>query len=301
MIAGMKIGVTIPNHFGIADPLEVIRLGKLAEELDYDSLWVMDHLFNVGYIQQRLDDKPYYHPMAMLTYMSAVTSRIALGTSVMVLPYHNPVELAKYAATLDQLSGGRLILGVGAGGMVEEFQALGVPTTQRAALSNEAIRVMRELWTKERAAVQTKNWRFEDIRFFPKPVQKPHIPIWVGGTSEGAKRRAATLGDGWHPNVMSFDAFVQGCDEVWGMAEKVGRDPGSLVMSVRVSVPIGAPAGESASSTRLSGESQQAIEVLSGFRDAGCEHVCLSLESGDLGALEETMRRFAGEVVGKVR
>ncbi|HLF79286.1 MAG TPA: LLM class F420-dependent oxidoreductase [Dehalococcoidia bacterium] len=298
----MKIGVTIPNHFGVADPQQVIALGCLAEELDYDSLWVMDHLFNVGYIQQRLDDKPYYHPLATLTYLAAVTKRITLGTSVMVLPYHNPVELAKYAATLDQFSGGRVILGVGAGGMVEEFEALGIPTSQRAALSNEAIRVMRELWTKARASVQSKNWRFEDIRFFPKPVQKPHIPIWVGGTSDGAKRRAATLGDGWHPNGMTPEGYRAACDEVRELAAKAGRAPDMLVMSVRVNVAVGPPSTERAAARdRLSGDASQAVDVLSAFQEAGCEHVCLSLDSGDVQGLEQTMRLFAADVVPSVR
>jgi probable F420-dependent oxidoreductase len=293
----MKIGVTIPNHYGVADVQQVIGLGKLAEELGYDSLWVMDHLFNVGYIQQRLDDKPYYHPMATLTYLSAVTTRITLGTSVMVLPYHNPVELAKYAATLDHFSGGRVVLGVGAGGMVEEFEALGIPTSQRGALSSEAIRVMRELWTKERAAVQSKNWQFEDIRFFPKPVQEPHIPIWVGGGSDGARRRAATLGDGWHPNGVAPADYRSACDGVRDMASKAGRDPNALVMSVRINVAVPSRAGERG----LTGESSQAVEVLSAYREAGCEHVCLSLDSGDVDALAETMRRFASDVVPRAR
>src|SRR5215207_7107431 len=115
----MQIGVTIPNSWGVEDVLEVIRLGKLAEELGYASVWTMDHLFNIGVVRTRLDDKPYYHPLAILTFLAANTSSITLGTSVLVLPYHNPVELAKYAATLDQLSRGRLILGVGAGAMPE--------------------------------------------------------------------------------------------------------------------------------------------------------------------------------------
>ena len=99
----MKIGVTIPNNWGVEDPQQVLALGPVAEELGFDSLWVMDHLFNTGYIRERLEDKPYYHPLGTLTYLAATTKRVTLGTSVLVLPYHNPVELAKYAATLDQM------------------------------------------------------------------------------------------------------------------------------------------------------------------------------------------------------
>ena len=120
----MKFGVTIPNNWGIEDPQHVLALGPVAEELGYDSLWVMDHLFNNGYIRERLDDKPYYHPLATLSYLAATTRQVRLGTSVLVLPYHNPVELAKYTATLDHMSGGRVTLGVGVGAMTEEFAAL---------------------------------------------------------------------------------------------------------------------------------------------------------------------------------
>src|SRR5262247_2844104 len=120
----LRFGVTIPNNWGIADPAQVLALGPLAESLGYDSVWVMDHLLNNGYIRERLDDRPYYHPLTTLSYLAATTRQVSLGTSVMVLPYHNPVELAKYAATLDQMSGGRLILGVGAGAMMVEFEAL---------------------------------------------------------------------------------------------------------------------------------------------------------------------------------
>src|SRR5690348_2790197 len=115
----MKIGVTVPNNWGVDNVLDVVALGEHAEELAFDSIWTMDHLLNIGFVRARLDNKPYYHPMGILSFLAARTSRILLGTSVMVLPYHNPIELAKYSATLDQLSGGRFILGVGAGGTRE--------------------------------------------------------------------------------------------------------------------------------------------------------------------------------------
>ena len=110
----MKVGVTLPNNWGVADPHEVLALGPLAESLGFDSVWTMDHLLNIAMVRERLADRPYYHPLAILSHVSATTERITLGTSVMVLPYHDPVGLAKYAATLDAMSGGRLILGIGA-------------------------------------------------------------------------------------------------------------------------------------------------------------------------------------------
>ena len=182
----MQFGITIPNNWGIEDPKQVLAFGPLAEELGYDSVWVMDHLFNNGYIRERLDDKPYYHPLAVLSHLSATTEKVLLGTSVLVLPYHNPVELAKYAATLDQMSGGRVILGVGVGAMTEEFNALGISLRQRGSLTNESIRIMKELWTNEDPVYHSRRWNFEDLKFSPKPVQQPHIPLWIGGSSPAA-------------------------------------------------------------------------------------------------------------------
>jgi probable F420-dependent oxidoreductase len=292
----MKFGVTIPNHFGVDDPHKVVALGEMAEELGFDSLWVMDHLFNVGYIRERLNDKPYYHPLGMLSYLAAKTDRIALGTSVLVLPYHNPVEIAKYAATLDHLSRGRLVLGIGAGGMAEEFEALGVPMSERGSLTNEAIRLMKHLWTAPMPQYHSRRWSFSDARFSPKPLQQPHVPIWVGGASPGARKRAALLGDGWHPNAMSAEEFARGCQDVRDMAAAAGRDPTALRMSVRVSVQVGA-----GTSNRLTADAAQLIPALSAYEKAGAEHVVLALDSGDVEALSETMQGIAREVVRVLR
>ena len=252
----MQFGVTIPNNWGVADPQEVLALGPVAEELGYDSVWVMDHLFNAGYIRERLEDRPYYHPMATLSYLAATTSRVSLATSVLVLPYHNPVELAKYAATLDQMSGGRVILGVGAGAMTEEFEALGIPMRQRGSLTDESIAIMKELWTSASPSYRSRRWEFSDLRFSPKPVQTPHIPLWIGGSSPGALRRAATAGDGWHPTGLSPEDFALGRRELTGMAESAGRDPGAIVMSARVEVEVhgGPSSGRAANSARISGD-----------------------------------------------
>ncbi len=131
----MKIGITVPNNWRVEDVHDVVALGQQAEQLGFDSIWTMDHLFNIGFVRDRLDDKPYFHPLGMLSFLAAKTTTITLGTSVIVLPYHNPIELAKYAATLDQLSGGRFILGVGAGGTREESDALGLDFHRRGAIA----------------------------------------------------------------------------------------------------------------------------------------------------------------------
>ena len=299
-----QFGVTIPNNWGVDDPQEVLALGPEAEQMGYDSLWVMDHLFNAGYIRERLEDRPYYHPMAMLSYMAATTSRVTLATSVLVLPYHNPVELAKYAATLDRMSGGRVTLGVGAGAMTEEFEALGIPMRERGSLTNESIAIMKELWTNHSPEYHSRRWDFSDLRFSPKPVQQPHIPLWIGGSSPGAMRRTARVGDGWHPTGLSPEDFAIGKQEVTEMAVAAGRDPASITMSARIEVEVhGGPSSQRAASrARLSGGDPGALRAgIEAYREAGVEHMVLALNSGDAPALRRLMATISEEVLPAFR
>ena len=295
-----QFGVTVPNNWGVADPQDVLRMGPEAEGLGYDSIWVMDHLFNTGYIRERLDDRPYYHPMAMLSYMSATTSRVRLGTSVLVLPYHNPVELAKYAATLDQMSAGRLTLGIGVGAMTEEFDALGIRMLGRGAVTNESITLMRELWTKTTPEFHSRNWDFSDLYFSPKPVQRPYIPLWVGGSSARALRRAARLGDGWHPSGLTPEDFANGRQEIELLAKREGRSMSDIVMSARIEVEVdGGPSSQrSAVRARLPGDDIGALRAgLQAYAAAGVEHFVLALNSGDVAALSRLMGRIADAVI----
>ena len=298
-----QIGVTIPNNWGVADPQQVLALGPEAERMGYDSIWVMDHLFNTGYIRERLEDRPYYHPMAMLSYMSATTSRVTLATSVLVLPYHNPVELAKYAATLDQMSGGRVTLGVGVGAMTEEFEALGIPMERRGSLTNECMNLMRELWANTKPEYHSRNWDFSDLYFSPKPAQ-PSIPLWVGGSSPGALRRTARMGDGWHPTGLSPEDFAIGRAEISSLAEAAGRNPADITMSARIEVEVhGGPSSQRAASrARLPGDDMGALRAgMEAYGEAGVEHFVLALNSGDIPALHRLMAVIAEEVIPTFR
>lgn len=300
----MQFGVTVPNNWGIEDVRDALAFGPLAEELGYDSVWVMDHLFNNGYIRQRLDDKPYYHPLATLSYLSATTRRVLLGTSVLVLPYHHPVELAKYAATLDHMSGGRVTLGIGVGAMTEEFAALGIPMSERGALTNESIRVMRELWTNPAPSYHSRRWNFDDLRFSPKPVQQPHIPLWIGGASPGALRRAARLGDGWHPSGLTPDEYAAGRQRVRELAEQAGRDPDSLVMSARVEVAAtsGPSSDRAANRARIpGGDPEQTALALAAYRAAGVEHLVLALNTGDVTRIRSLMEELSAQTLPQFR
>ena len=300
----MKFGVTVPNNWGIEDVNEALSFGPLAEELGYDSVWVMDHLFNNGYIRERLDDRPYYHPLATLSYLSATTRRVLLGTSVLVLPYHNPVELAKYTATLDQMSGGRVTLGIGVGAMTEEFDALGIPMSERGALTNESIRVMRELWSSPAPSYHSRRWNFDDLRFSPKPVQQPHIPLWIGGASPGALRRAARLGDGWHPSGLTPEQYAAGREEVRTLAEQAGRDPDALIWSARVEVEAtpGPSSDRAANRARIpGGDLEQTALSIAAYREAGVEHLVLALNTGDVGRIRSLMEELAEHAIPQFR
>ena len=241
--------------------------------------------------------------MAMLSYMSATTQRVILATSVLVLPYHNPVELAKYAATLDQMSGGRVTLGVGVGAMTEEFDALGIPMSQRGSLTNESINLMRELWSSTSPEYHSRNWDFSDLYFSPKPVQTS-IPVWVGGSSPGALRRTARLGDGWHPTGLSPEDFAIGRAEVSSLAAAAGRNPQDIAMSARIEVEVhGGPSSQRAASrARLPGDDMGALRAgLQAYGEAGVDHFVLALNSGDIPALRRLMATIAEQVIPDFR
>jgi len=300
----MQIGVTVPNNWGIEDPKEVLAIGPLAEDLGFDSLWVMDHLFNTGYIRERLEDRPYYHPMSTLSYLAATTSRIMLGTSVLVLPYHNPVELAKYAATLDQISGGRVTLGVGVGAMTEEFQALGIPMRQRGSLTDECIAVMKELWTSANPSYHSDRWNFDNLLFSPKPLQKPHIPLWIGGSSPGALRRTATSGDGWHPTGLSPEDYSLGRLDISQQATAAGRDASALTMSMRIEVEVkgGPSSSRAASLVRMPGDDPgQMIAALEAYQNSGVDHAVLAMNSSDIPSIKTLMERISRDVIPHIK
>ena len=145
----MKIGFSLSNNQGIEDVQLVLGLASKAEDLGFDSVWAAEHVFNVSYVYDRIGDRPYYEPLSILSYAAATTKRIGLGTSVLVLPYHNPMRLAKTAATLDVISGGRLLLGVGVGVIEQELEAMGSSIKDRGAYTDECIAIMKELWTQD--------------------------------------------------------------------------------------------------------------------------------------------------------
>lgn len=184
-----------------AHPSVITQVAQKADALGYDFATVPEHIV-IPHEMAEVMGKRYPEAFTAAAYLAGATKQLKLLTYVLVLPYRNPIMLAKQIATVDFLSGGRVILGTAAGHMQREFEMLGVPFAERGKITDEYVEAMKVLWTSEAPAFQGRYVQFERIAFEPKPTQKPHPPIWIGGNSKPAMRRAATYGDGWIPYLI---------------------------------------------------------------------------------------------------
>ncbi|MDX3192733.1 LLM class F420-dependent oxidoreductase [Streptomyces sp. MN03-5084-2B] len=304
----MRFGVHLPSNHGWGHVEDLLDVARLSEELGYESVWASQHVFHAGYLADRLGGRPYYAPLPILTAVAAVTSRVRLGTSVLVLPYHHPVLLAKELATLDVLSGGRLTVGAGVGVIREEFDALGVEYDTRGARTDEALRVLKALWTTRRPSFAGRFHRFAGLDFSPAPVQDPHPPVWIGGAGRAAMRRVAELGDGWHLFRSPAGGLGPAIRRVRDLAEAAGRDGRALVMSVRCDLEVLAtPARDHADYKadynaslgrrfRLRGTPEQLVESVGELRDLGVEHLVLAVNTDDPDRVTDAIGIFAAEI-----
>jgi probable F420-dependent oxidoreductase len=243
----MKYGFTLPGRGPLATPDNLATIARRGDELGYHFVLFGDHI-----VVPRQIASPYPYTesgefpgsasgvameqLTVLAFLAGLTQSIRLVTSVIIVPHRNPLVAAKVLATLDVLSKGRLVVGVGVGWMREEFEALGLPPfDERGAVTDEYIRAFKELWTSDNPSFEGKYCRFSNISFLPKPVQKPHPPIWVGGESRRALRRTAELGNGWYP-ISVNPQFPLGEPEqlaarlqrLAALANEVGRDPAEI-------------------------------------------------------------------------
>ena len=268
----------------------IIAFARRVEALGYDSLWVIDHVVIPWRIASRYPynatgDFPlpptgdFLEPLTALSLVAGVTERIALGTSVLVLPHRHPVLAAKMLATLDHLAPGRVICGAGVGWMREEIELLGAPYARRGAWSDEAIRVMRACWTDERAAFAGEFFRFDPVGCYPRPARGT-IPIWIGGHTERAFRRVVDLGDGWHAAFPTHADLGQGLSRLRDACAKAGRDPATLTISARMGLPTKQPAAE-------------ALATVRALRDLGVQHLILEPAVRDAATMTGVIERFA--------
>ncbi|MCH2316741.1 MAG: TIGR03619 family F420-dependent LLM class oxidoreductase [SAR202 cluster bacterium] len=292
----MKFGFIIPHNFGLDDPDDVLNIGKRAEELGFDSVWVNHHILNVGYIFDRLGSKPYYDAITVLTWVAAHTERVRLGTTVLVLPYLNPLVLAKTLATVDVMSKGRLNVGVGVGALKPESDALGSTFETRGRYADESIKIMRELWESEDPEFDGEFFSFSGVKFSPKPIQKPGPPILIGGASRAALRRVATLGDGWHPIRQSIADLKQNIATIHRLAEEAGRDPSEITVTVRTELDVLDSRSDGTESPMI-GTADQLLATIEQYEEIGVSELVLSVSTDDVERIQRTQDRFAAQVI----
>jgi probable F420-dependent oxidoreductase len=219
----VRFGLFGINFGACADPARQLAVARAAEESGFESIWTGEHV--VMPVRDNpvpiAPDTPFLDSLVSLTRVAAVTRRVRLGTGILVLPHHNPVLLAKALTSLDVLSGGRLVAGFAAGYVEPEFRALGVRFDRRGALTDDALAAIRALWTMDVPAHDGRFFRFGDLRFEPKPVQRPHPPIVIGGHAPAALARAARAGDGWY-------GFAQTVEQTAGIVRELARLRGEL-------------------------------------------------------------------------
>jgi probable F420-dependent oxidoreductase len=298
--------VRLGMMFPAGERTEALEFARRAEATDLDSLWVGDHVaFHVG-----VPDS-----LSLLAFLAAATERVTLGTAVYLLPLRHPVHAAKAAAQIDRLSNGRLVFGVGVGGEYPpEFEASGVPVGERGARTDEAIPLLRRLWREERVAHEGRFFRFGTVALAPKPVRAEGPPIWIGGRSPAAMRRAGRLGDGYVSTMMSPSRYRANLDLIATEAAHAGRDAvpfatGALLFTAldrsyeaaleRATALLGRlyarPFREAAAKYCLLGQPDDCLASIQRFVEAGVRHVILA-PLGDPGELLEACERLAPAV-----
>jgi len=318
----MQIGFNLPLSGALASPPVLTRLAVEGEAIGFDYIALSDHIVEPIHIHARY---PYsetgefpkgsrgerHEQLSAMAYLAAKTSRIRFLTSVMVVPHRPAVLTAKILSTIDVMSGGRVIVGVGAGWLQEEFEALGAPPfAERGKVTDEYLQAFRELWTKPAPRFEGRFVKFADILFAPKPVQKPHPPLWIGGESGPAMRRAARLGDGWYPigtnpqhPLNTLPRYRAGVERLRKLIADAGRDPAAIALAYRVhrhGTEVSAKADDGEKHL-FSGGAAEIAEDLRAMRALGLAAVDFSFPAPTADAMLAAMRKFHDEVLAKAR
>jgi probable F420-dependent oxidoreductase len=317
----MLIGTDIPTRGPWATPDVMARIAKEAEALGFGYLTLSDHVLIPRDIQAPypysetgafplLQNNALQEQLTAVAWLAGQTSRIRFHTSVMVVPHRPAVLTAKILATIDVLSGGRLSVGCGAGWMREEFEALGAPPfAERGAVTDECLQAFRALWTQDNPRFDGKYIRFADIMFTPRPVQKPHPPLWIGGESPPALRRAAKLGDGWYPipsnpkfPLDSFARYRATLSRLRQLAAEAGREPSDLKLgyrSQRHGPQVDAKASDG-DRRILAGEPAAIVADLQELGGLGVSQVDFRLGGASVDETLTNMKRFRDDVIARL-
>ena len=318
----MRFGISTLSR-GIYTSREAFqKVAQAAEKAGFDFLSANDHIivpaklgsaypYTQGGVWSASEHGHCFDQLATLAFVAGCTETLRLLTSVMVVPHRPVIQTAKMLATIDVLSNGRLILGVGAGWMEEEFKLLGAPFEDRGRATDEYIEAFKELWTKERPSYKGQHVDFDNLIFAPKPIQKPHPPIWVGGESPAAMRRTVKLGDAWYPGnnnqqkPLDTPARLKaGIAELHKLAEESKRDPNSLGVTLIAQAPYGwtAETVQDGSARRMfTGSSSEMAADAVALAGIGVTAVALRLGGAALSEAIERTERFGAEVIAKAR
>lgn len=286
----MKFGLMFANTGAYVDGRHAVTLAQAAEEAGFESIWTVEHVVvPAGYQSQypydrsgRMqggEDAPIPDPLVWLTWVAAATERINLATGILILPQRNPVVLAKETATLDHLSGGRLLLGIGVGWLEEEFAALGVPFNGRGRRTDEYVAALRTLWRDEDPSFEGKFVRFTSARMWPKPAREGGVPIVVGGHTEAAARRAGRLGDGFFPGRTNPERLSQLFGEMRKAAEDAGRDADAIELTAGGALDP---------------------EGIKSYADLGVSRIIVPSFWQNPAAVRDELMRFGDEVISQV-
>lgn len=315
----MKFGLSAPNRGPLATAESLKAIADRAEVLGYSYLTVSDHIV----VPRKIDPNyPYsetgefrwkaegnsdcMEQFALLAWLAALTTNIRLLTSVIVIPHRNPVFMAKALATVDVLSGGRVTVGCGAGWMHEEFEALNLPPFEaRGRVTNEYIEAMKVAWTEANPAYQGEFVQFDHVDVQPQPVQDPHPPVWIGGESMPAIRRAAALGDGWYPfgsnpkfRMDQIETYTTRLAKLHAEAERIGRDPASITLAYNCAFHDHKEAEHVDGGRQLfTGSAEQRVEDIGRLAETGVSDMIINVGADDLNAMFDRMEEFANNVM----
>jgi probable F420-dependent oxidoreductase len=293
----MRFGVTLPTYPAGATVDGFVKVAQAAERLGFSSVWTTDHV-----ILPHEQAGPYdaiFEALLTLAYLAPLTSRVKLGISVIVVPQRNGVVLAKELATLDQLSQGRVIAGVGAGWSEPEFQMLGTGERfgHRGAYLDETLRVWNHLWSSPDTAFQGKYYDLPPAAFGPGPVQVGGPPIWVGGPSQGARRRAGRFGDAWHPVALSAEELTAGAVLVRETAAQAGRPMPEIAPRLPIQFGEASEALSANPMRTIAGTPEEVTAELAGYAEAGASEIVCMFNSRDGDVVVERMEIFAEKVM----